>query len=213
VQVNGHLIHDFFYLLGSALTLNREVFVAVRDDPRALVVSFLIAFVAGCSYTIGRSVVLFANRVPRNRFIRTVILAAIVYVVRAVIWCISAWLIARVLFGRVPFNIALLAVLLGQAPQVFSFLVMVPYVGSSLRRLLDAYAFVVVLAATRTMLDASITRTLLCVTAGWFVQSVIADLLERPLAGVHPWMWRASAGQTTPSTEEAVRQQVLTGRV
>ena len=216
--MDGTLISNFLYLFGGALTLNHDVFLAARDNPRALPAALLIAVIAGCSYTIGRAVVLFANRVPRDRFARTVLLGAAVYVIRLVIWCVSAYLIAWLLFGSAPFsfalfNIALLAILLGQAPQVFSFLVMLPYSGSSVRRLLDAYAFVVVLAAARTMFDASVGRTLLCVTAGWLVQSVVSDLVERPLAGVQPWMWHASTGRTTPSTEEAVRQQVLAGRL
>jgi hypothetical protein len=210
--VDGELLGRFLTLFFGALTLNRDVFLAARDAPGALPAALLIAFVAGCSSTLGRCVVLFANRVSRDRFMVAVLMAASVYVVRLVVWCVSIWLIARLLFGLVPFETALLIILLGQAPQVFAFLVMSPYIGSSVRRVLDVYSLIVVVAAARVMLDARVSRTLLCVGAGWVVVVLLSDLLERPLSGVRTWMWRASSGQPAPATEEAIRRQLLVDR-
>ena len=210
--MGGGLIHNFFTLFTGALALNDDVFVVARDAPRALAAALIIAFIAGCSNTLGRSVILFANRVPRERFAGTVLLIAVVYVGRLVVWCLSTWLVARLLFGQMPFRTALLIILLGQAPQVFSFLVMSPYLGSTLRRVLDVYSLIVVVDAAGAMIGATIGRTLLCVGVGWLIVVVLADLLERPLAGVRTWMLHSPSGQMVPDAEAAIRQQLLAPR-
>ena len=56
--------HNFFVLIGGALTLNGEVLLVARDAPRAYLAAVILALGAGASLTLGQCVVLFANRVP-----------------------------------------------------------------------------------------------------------------------------------------------------
>ena len=145
---------NFWTLIGGALTLNGQVLLLARDAPRAYWAAMIIAVVAGISMMLGQSVVLFANRVPPGRFLATLFAGSVAFVSRLALWSFSIWVVG-VISPRyaLPIGIIFLAVCFGQAPQLFSFFEMLPYLGSSLRRVLDAYSLIVVVAGLRWMLD------------------------------------------------------------
>jgi hypothetical protein len=194
---------NFWTLIGGALTLNGQVLLLARDAPRAYWAAMIIAVVAGISMMLGQSVVLFANRVPPGRFLATLFAGSVAFVSRLALWSFSIWVVG-VISPRyaLPIGIIFLAVCFGQAPQLFSFFEMLPYLGSSLRRVLDAYSLIVVVAGLRWMLDLPVLSAFLAAGLGWLLQSFLAGLLEGPLSGVRGWMWRTASGvegfDTTP---------------
>jgi hypothetical protein len=203
-------IHDFFLLIGGALSLNGTVLLAARDDPRAYLAAVLLGVAAGVSLTLGQSVVLFANRVPPGRFAATLFAGALVFVARLALWSIAIWLVG-VISPRyaLPLRITFLAVCFGQAPQLFAFFEMLPYLGSSLRRVLDAYSLIVVVAGLKVMLDLPVLPAFFAAGLGWLLQAFLAGLLERPLAGVRTWMWRTASGREEFATATAIVDQLL----
>jgi hypothetical protein len=187
---------DFWDLVGRALTLDGRVLLAAPADILTYTAALALAGAAGISLTLGHSVLLFANRVPRGRFVATLLVGALVYLARIALWTVSIWLVGLVSPRyALSLSTALLAVCFGQVPQLFAFLVMLPYVGPFLRRALDAYSLVVVVAGLRAMLDISILTALATAGLGWLLQAFLNGLLERPLAGVRTWVWRTATGQ------------------
>jgi hypothetical protein len=187
---------DFFRLIGGALTLNGDVLLAARDDPRAYLAAVLLGVAAGLSLMLGHSVVLFANRVPPGRFAVTLLAGALVYLVRLLVWAVCIWLVG-VVSPRyaLPLGTTFLAVCFGQAPQLFAVFELLPYVGTSLRRALDAYSLIVVVAGLRVMLSLPVLPAFFAAGLGWLLQAFLAGLLERPLSGVRGWMWRSASGR------------------
>jgi len=204
------VIQRFFELIWGALTLNGEVLLAARDAPRAYLAAVILALAAGASLTLGQCVVLFANRVPPGRFAATVFAGALVYGARLVLWALAIWVVG-VISPRyaLPLGITFLAVCFGQAPQLFGFFIMLPYVGMSLRRILDAYSLIVVVAGLRVMLDVPVLVALLATLLGWLLQSFVAGLLERPLSGVRGWMWRTATGRAEFETARAIVDELM----
>jgi hypothetical protein len=153
---------------------------------------------AGVSRTLGHSVVLFANRVPPGRFAVTLLLGGVTYLARLILWSVCIWLIG-VISPRYELHLGVtfLAVCFGQAPQLFAAYEMAPYVGSSLRRVLDAYSLIVVVAGLEAMLDVPVLPGLFAAALGWLLQAFLGGLLERPLSGVEDWMWRTTSGRET----------------
>src|SRR5262249_4517937 len=92
-------------------------------------------------------------------------------------------------------GVTFLAVCFGQAPQLFAAYEMLPYVGSWLRRVLDAYSLIVVVAGLEAMLDVPVLEGFIAAALGWLLQAFLGGLLERPLAGVEDWMWRTASGR------------------
>src|SRR4051794_23839189 len=144
---------NFWILVGGALTLNGEVLLVARDAPRAYLAAAVLAVAAGVSMTLGQCAVLFANRVPPGRFAASLGAGALTYLARLAMWSVCIWLVG-VISPRyaLPLGICFLAVCFGQAPQLFAFFEMIPYLGTALRRVLDAYSLIVVVAGLRWML-------------------------------------------------------------
>jgi hypothetical protein len=197
---------DFLALIGSALTLNRSELAVAAAAPGALSAALLIAFLGGVSLMLGQSVVLFANRVSRRRFAACLAIAGLVYVAGLVVWGVTIWLSARLLFKLdIPFRTITIAVGVGQAPLLFGFLILIPYLGSSIQRILNVYSLLVVVAALSAVLGVRVWEAGVLAAAGWFLRAGCDRALHRPLAGVRTWLWRASTGRPTP----LIRQSAL----
>jgi hypothetical protein len=201
---------NFWTLIGGALSLNGQVLLVARDAPRAYWAAVLIAVAAGVSLMLGQSVVLFANRVPPGRFLATLLAGSVAYVSRLALWSFSIWVVG-VISPRyaLPLGIIFLAVCFGQAPHLFAFFEMLPYLGSSLRRVLDAYSLIVVVAGLRWMLDLPVLAAFVGAGVGWLLQAFLAGLLEGPLSGVRTWMWRTASGVENFSTSPDVVGNLL----
>jgi hypothetical protein len=194
---------EFLALVGSALSLNRSALAAAATSPGALSAALLIAFLSGVSLMLGQSVVLFANRVSRRRFAACLAVAGLVYVVGLVVWGVTIWLIARYGFRLdIPVRTITFAVCVGQAPLLFGFFILIPYLGSSLQRILSAYSLLVVIAALSAVLEVRAWEAALLAAAGWLLRAGCDRALNRPLAGVRTWLWRASTGRPTPITRQ-----------
>lgn len=204
---------DLWRVVDGALGLDGRVLLAARDDPRASAAALVLAVVAGASLTLGQSVVLFANRIPRGRFLVALLAGALLYVARIVLWACSIWIVGLISPRHaLPLDATLLAVCFGQAPQLFAFFEMLPYVGTSLRRVLDAYSLIVVVAGLRVMLDVPVRAALLAAGLGWLLQAFLSGLLERPLSGMRSWMWRVVSGRKEFSTAAQVVDELLAAR-
>jgi hypothetical protein len=189
---------DFFALVGSALALDRSALAVAAATPGALAAALWIAFLGGVSLMLGQSVVLFANRVSRWRFVACLAVAGLVYVVGLVIWGITIWLSARVFGLDILARTITFAVGVGQAPFLFGFFCLIPYLGTSLQRILAVYSLLVVVAALSAVLEVKLWQAAVLAAAGWILQAGLSRALNRPLAGVRTWLWRASTGRPTP---------------
>jgi hypothetical protein len=189
---------DFFALVGSALALDRSALAVAAASPGALAAALWIAFLGGVSLMLGQSVVLFANRVSRWRFVACLAVAGLVYVVGLVIWGITIWLSARVFGLDILARTITFAVGVGQAPFLFGFFCLIPYLGTSLQRILAVYSLLVVVAALSAVLEVKLWQAAVLAAAGWILQAGLSRALNRPLAGVRTWLWRASTGRPTP---------------
>jgi hypothetical protein len=193
----------FFSLVGIALSLNRAALDVAAMVPGAVGTALLIAFLSGVSQMLGQSVVLFANRVSRRRFVTCLAIAGLVYVGGLVVWGVAIWLTAKYGFRlEIPTGAITFAVCVGQAPLLFSFFSMIPYLGTSLQRVLLVYSLLVVLVALSAMLDIRVWQAALLAVIGWSLRAGLDRALTRPLAGVRIWLWRASTGRPTPITRQ-----------
>ena len=89
---------------------------------------------------------------------------------------------------------------MGQAPLLFAFLCLIPYLGTTLQRILMVYSLLVVVAALSAVLDIRVWQAALLAAIGWGQRAGLDRALTRPLAGVRTWLWRASTGRPTPIT-------------
>jgi len=191
-------LQELFSLIGAALSLNRGALPAAYDAPYVMRSALLIAFLGGVSLTLGQSAVLFANQVTPRRFALLLFGGALAYVLGLVVWGATIWLVATYgLRQPVSLEAVLFAVCVGEAPMLFGVLVLLPYLGTGIHRILDVYSLLVVVVALSALMGVRLWEALLAAGLGWALRALLTTLLERPLGGVQLWLWRAASGQST----------------
>ena len=178
-----------------ALSLNPNAARYVGMSPEQIAVGLIVSFIAGVSLLAGQSVVLFMNRVSKTRFVLSLVVNALIYVVNTAIWSTMIWLVAVVAFGVArPIGIGALAILLGSAPFVFGFLILVPYLGLIFTRVFYAWSFLSTLVILRAAFGLDWLRALVCVAAGWLLLLVLNRTIGKPVAAIRDRLFRRVLG-------------------
>lgn len=195
-------------LISGVLRLDPDVYRAALNTPNGGILALLTLFLAGISDTIGHSVVLFANRVPRRRFIFSVVIEALILVAGVFFWAATIWFTAEVVFGaHQPYGRVLTAVALSYAPLLFGFLILLPYLGSFVFILSRIWVLLAVLVGVAVTYSFGTWATIICSVLGWLLLTLLARLPFLRIQSIDNWLWRLSTG--TPQemgTEEIVAE-------
>ncbi|NTU83371.1 MAG: hypothetical protein HGA45_29045 [Chloroflexales bacterium] len=181
--------------IGEALRLNPHVFEIVEGGPNAGWVIALIAILGGASLLIGQSVILFVNRVRPARFAVSLLVNGLVFTISLILWAAFIWLTGKVLFpNSIPFRTVMRMVGLGAAPYLFGFLVLVPYMGNFIGRVLAVWSFLVVLAGVTYLANGTLWPALVCVGIGWLLVTVMSLTIGRPIVALRNRVFKAVTG-------------------
>ncbi len=183
-------------LIPAALALDADAFATLLARPRfGLRGALVIVFLAGLSTEFGQSVVLFANRVSPRRFVATLLVQALLFVLTFLAWVATVWLVGTLLMGRpVPFAAAAATIGLAYAPQLLNFLVLTPYLGSGVGVALSVWTLLATLVAIAVTFDLGQGETVLVALAGWLVAQALERTVGRPVARIGHWVRRLAAG-------------------
>jgi hypothetical protein len=194
---------------GGVLSLDPAVFTAVLSTAGGGWVALAILFVAGISDMLGQSVVLFANRVSPRRFWVSVFMSALVLAFSIVVWAVSIWLVVRFIFALdgVLTNIFIL-VALSQAPLVFSFLSLMPYLGSLIYRVVRIWSLLALVVAVKAVAGAVFWQGILACLIGWLFVEFIIHMPFLRIKAVDAWLWRVMTG-----TKEKLDTQLAADRL
>ncbi|HEY9908620.1 MAG TPA: hypothetical protein V6D18_13560, partial [Thermosynechococcaceae cyanobacterium] len=115
-------IQRFWELVFGAIHLNPEAFRLIQILPLSRRAALLVLLLAGFSQAIGQATVLFINRVRPVRFILSLVISSVLFVVSTAFWIGSTWLVSRFLFGtQASLELVFRTLGLAQAPLIFSF--------------------------------------------------------------------------------------------
>lgn len=164
----------------------------VESHPNAVWVAFGVVMVAGISVLLGQSVILFLNQVSPGRFAVSLIGNGILLVVGWVFWSLIVWVIGSEIFDQsVHFNTMLALIGLSYAPLVFGFLVLMPYLGPFVQRVLYAWSFIIALRSVEYLFHVGLFRALICVGVGWLLLMLLTSTVGRPIVALRNWAWHA----------------------
>jgi len=198
---------EFLNVVGRALLLDGEVHRLVQEAPWGNLLVATVVVLAGLSEALGQSVVLFASRVKKRRFVLSLLFSAAVYAFSFFFLAFSVWLVGTRLFGReAEFGEILRAVGLGYAPYLFSFFVLAPYFGNPIGLLLSLWSLIAVVRGMQVVLDLSAPQALLGAFLGWLLLQVIQRTVGRPLTGAVRWLRRRVAGAPLATSREELRE-------
>ena len=137
-------------------SLDPNAIHAVQTAPGALSLAIWILLLGTVSDVLGDSPLLFIRKMRRGRFAAAVGIEAVLSVVRVAIWILSFWILVNVLqLGSVSLADVVLVVGLGYAPMLLSVLVLIPFLGPVIGRVLHAWTLVTILASIAVFANSS----------------------------------------------------------
>ena len=203
-------ISSFFCLVGGILRFDPRAYAAVYTQDGGYAMAIAILFLGGISLGLGQSVVLFANRVRRRRFVLRLLTSGLVLLLAVFFWAGSVWLLAQIFFGG---TVSILNIFIGAAistaPLLFGFFVLLPYLGIFIFQILRIWALLIYLSVIETAMDIGYWWALLLSIAGWLLLELLIRLPALRFDRLRQWYWRVTTG--TPQRldiEESVRRFV-----
>ncbi|NCC35466.1 MAG: hypothetical protein EOM24_26150 [Chloroflexia bacterium] len=184
-----------------AMLLNEQVFAGVQNLPRSGLLTLGIALVGGISQLIGQSVILFVNRVKPGRFAFSLLLGGLTYFIGIMVWGTTIWLSGRFLFGSDANYLTVLRIVtLGAAPFVFGFLVLIPYAGVFIGRILWVWSLLIVVSVVNFTYGFNFWQGAIVVGAGWFLMMLMTATIGRPIVALRNAMFTRVVGSKLDAT-------------
>lgn len=187
--------------IAGVLTLNPATAAWFGGYRYSLQVSIAVAVLAGVSVLIGGSVVLFLNRVRGWRFAVTLLLNGIAMVA---LYAFQALLVAGVgllVTGDSPgLLVVTRAVMLATAPMVFGFLVLIPYLGPAIGRVLQVWGLLVLWLLVDAVFRADLWQAFWITLIAWGLMQLLSWALSRPVSWAGDRIWRVVTGRPSLMT-------------
>jgi len=194
VSTIGDFLVTLWEIIKGVLSFDADAYLAVLNQDGGGRIALVVLFIGTLSLSIGQSVVLFANRVGRRRFILSLGLSATLLVIGVFIWTTAVWLLAATLFNaHQSFQAVFIVVALSYAPLIYGFLVLLPYLGNIIYVVLRIWILLVLLIAVQALFGFGWFEAVLCSFLGW----VILELIVRipAITAVERWLWRVFTGK------------------
>lgn len=188
-------IQSFFVLVGGALRLDPGAFAAVQTDHGASLLTLVILILGGISVALGQSVILLANKVTPWRFVISLFLNGVLFVVGVLIWAAIFEVVGRFVFGQdSSFSQLGRAIGLAYAPYLFGFFILLPYMGSFLDHFLDVWSFLAILLALAVTLHLDFWQALASALIGLIIIQALKYTIGRPAVALERWLRKVVAG-------------------
>lgn len=192
-----------FQVIGYALTLDPRLYEFVATNPRSSWLVVGIVFLSGASVLIGQSVVLFVNRVRRGRFIFSLALNGMMYVISYFVWGLTISVIGRLLFEFDPGLWAIVRMVgLSTAPLIFGFFILIPWMGPFIGRILNVWGFLILVSVVEFGFQVGLIGALVTVGLGWLAMMLLNNLVGKPIVAMRNKMWQKVAGTTLDASSQ-----------
>ncbi len=202
----------FWELVGGVFALEGEVFRWAATQPFGQPAVVAIVLGAGLAAAIAQSLMLFINRVRPARFILTLGVGAILFVVGYFFLVVSTWLVSRAPFTT-PLSFATIANVLGisYVPLLFSFLAAMPYLGAPLGWLLSGWHLIAMVVGVAVVADLTRWQAISYVFLGWVVLQILERTIGQPLANLGNWLLNVVSGVTLAKGNRDLRELLQAG--
>lgn len=178
-------------VLAAALQFKPDVVQTTLQSPYSQAVTVGVLVLSAVSTLVGESIVLMVNRVKKSRFLISLSVNALFFLLNIWLWASIIWATGRIAFDTTTsLNLTLRLVTVSSAPLIFGFLILMPYAGTLIGRVLNVWRFLVVLRAVEFTFGISSLPALLCVGLGWLAMLVVNNTLGRPLKKARQQLWR-----------------------
>lgn len=186
---------DLLDLWWGGLTLSTEAFEQVAEDPDARMLAYVLVLLGGVSELIGQSVILFLNHVRPGRFLVAVALNAVTFALEVGVWVVGFLFVNLLLGSAVPLESIVGMVALGHAPYLLAFLLLLPYYGPPLQRVVELWTVVAIGVGIAVVTSLSLPGIAVVLALGYGFRLLVKVSVGRWIEGVDRWLWRTATGQ------------------
>ena len=188
-----------------ALRLDPQVLQVVEQYPWSAWVVAGIVFLAGASTLLGQSAVLFINRVRKSRFVISLITNGLIFIISYIVWGFLVWLVGYFLFdANPPIGQFVRMVGLSTAPLVFSFFVLIPWMGPFVGKVLNVWSLVILIGVVEFTYKIGFWGAVVCVGIGWLASLALTNFLGKPVTALRNKVFRRVAGSKLDMTADDI---------
>ncbi len=200
----------FWTIVRQSMFLNPNIAQQAETYPNAFWYILSVAIVAGISLLIGQSVILFVNQVKPSRFLLSLFTNGLTFAISLIVWAVTIFIAGNLMFEARPMFINVLKiVMLSAAPFVFGFLILMPYAGQFVYRLLSAWSFVIAMGAVRFSYGASWVGALFAVGLGWLLSYLITITIGKPIIAIRNRLAQTLLGTPLDATSKDILDAVM----
>jgi hypothetical protein len=157
---------------------------------------FIVFILSVLSLTIGNSVVLFANRVSRTQFIRSLVVFTFLFALSLFLWTLSIRVLAVLFFDkhRSQTDVFLL-VAASYTPFLLGFLILLPHLGYYLYALLRIWVTVNLILNVMAVYQFNIVQAIVVSLLGWLLMELVSSSSFLRLDDMKKWFLKFTTGR------------------
>jgi hypothetical protein len=192
-----------FRVIHYALTLNPDLYNTVATNPRSSWLVLGVVFLGGASVLLGQSVVLFVNRVRRGRFLFSLALNGVMYIISYFVWGVTIAVVGHLLFEFNPGPWAIVRMVgLSTAPLIFGFFILIPWMGPFIGRILNVWGFLILVSVVEFGFQVGLIGALVTVGLGWLIMMLLNNVVGKPIVALRNKIWQKVAGTTLDASAQ-----------
>lgn len=211
--LKGSAFALFGHLISSVLSLNSEVFREIPLLLHSLPAALLVVFIAGFYQSLSQIVVLFINQVRPLRFVLSLVISALFFVVGYGFWALSTWVILKFAFSSSLSFLEMVRTLgFSYAPlMVFGVFVVLPYFGGGVFVVLSIWTLLAVVVGIETLSSVGRWEAFGSAVLGWIVLQIIQKTVGQPIASLGQWITNWAAGEELITNRMRLAQELYVG--
>ena len=207
----GALEH-LWELVRGAIALHSETFQSLQTQPHSLLAALTIVFIAGFAQSLSQIVVLFVNQVRPLRFVLSLFISTLFFVVGYCFWAMSIWAILNISFGGyLPFNAVVRTLGFSYAPLMLGVLVVIPYFGSAIFVVLSIWTLLAVVVGIESITTLSRWEAFGSAALGWIMLQLIQKTVGQPIASLGQWITNWVAGEELITNRNRLTEELYAG--
>ena len=177
----------------------------VEQNPQSAWVVGGIVFLAGASTLLGESAILFINRVRKGRFFLSLITNGLVFMISYAVWGLTISIVGRVLFQvNPPWGQVVRMVGLSTAPLVFGCLVLIPWMGPFISKVLNIWSVLILIGIVQFEFKIWVLGAVTCVVLGWLLSLLFTNTIGGPVVKLRNQVFQKVSGSSLEQTNEDI---------
>ena len=202
-----------FAAIGYALRLDPLVYEAAITHPRSVEIIAGIIFLAGMSMLLGQSVILFVNKVRRGRFVFSMLTNGLIFIITYLIWGLAVAVIGYFMFNVPIIRLIGVAALIGlsTAPLVFGFLILIPYLGTGIGKVLNVWQVLIMTTVVQFAFGVDFIPAAVCVGVSWLLMLLLSNTIGKPVIKLRNFIYRKVTGSNLDTTTQDILMEFSAG--